>query len=1032
MIRFSLLSFFLFLFVLPVLGQTTALSGEAIQTLVQSPDGSLYVTVLQMGGIRVIDAKTKRPIREFNNSDFQGLTLGPCRNVFFVQPDIVAVLGFTDLRLFNVKNGQRTATYSCEKGNDILVSSSQRHALKFSRGQTEIIDLKMNRLVNTVPILFHQGMDLSPDGQRLYAPVTGGVDCYEVKSGKKLSHYPISTRIGGVERVLLTSTEKTIIGLGYSYTYVWEKGALSAKKTIKGQNWNISTTFVTHDRWLVVPGPVKKEIVVEDLTGQTQQRVITPSGTSDITGVGITPLSNKILLSEVTKISEYELVSGSSEGSADALSDTYRSICMSFDESAIFMGTEDGYIKYIDIATASYRGVYWNYGKPVKYLRFEAQGREIEIGDGTTIEVFNVATRKKIRSYPDRTTFPSARIDLNRNQTMYATLFSGELTLRYKGGFLKFVTKKGDNREYFASETVTHYFEGSSAGIEDLGLFGTGTEIIAANQLKKRFFKPDLLRSFFDGTVMQFAVKDRITLFKLTSLHPTVRLFSEGNIVKVNLTDRGGGIGPVALYINRKLIAEDIRANPSSGASKELAISVNLTKYKVFDPASENRIEVQAYNGEAFVSSPLERITILPKSQPGSTPDGLRVQSSKQNQKPTLWALMVGVSKYAGPNLSLKFAAKDAEDLSKALEIGGRRLFSNRVNIIKLTTESKRDSLMPNSENIRRALNRIEDEAGRDDVVVLFFAGHGHAVPARDEFFFLTSEARDFAGQYSTRESISDSDILRVFRNTRCQKLALILDACYSGRVIDNIARRGDAYSTVRAIDKMKNQSGAYILTGAASTQAAWESSDFGQGLLTHFLLEGMRGPCLEDGVLPVFKWMEYGKNRVEKYTTERHQAAPQNAQFEVQVPGIYSSKDHIPMAIAQFPDQESISRIPISQPKAVVSPGTLQTDGLNDPLDLQVMLNKTLDSAAAYSPSFYYINSSAYPDSYKVSGVYDVDPKTKLVSLKRLKIFQGKTEKKNIELGNGRPAEKEVVMNTILKHLEAYFKPVQARAQKN
>ena len=79
-------------------------------------------------------------------------------------------------------------------------------------------------------------------------------------------------------------------------------------------------------------------------------------------------------------------------------------------------------------------------------------------------------------------------------------------------------------------------------------------------------------------------------------------------------------------------------------------------------------------------------------------------------------------------------------------------------------------------------------------------------------------------------------------------KQVLIIDACASGRVVENLMAQKDiSSSTIRALERMKDRTGMHIITGCTADAVSYEASRFGQGLLTYSLLEGIKGTALRN-----------------------------------------------------------------------------------------------------------------------------------------------------------------------------------------
>ena len=69
------------------------------------------------------------------------------------------------------------------------------------------------------------------------------------------------------------------------------------------------------------------------------------------------------------------------------------------------------------------------------------------------------------------------------------------------------------------------------------------------------------------------------------------------------------------------------------------------------------------------------------------------------------------------------------------------------------------------------------------------------------------------------------------------------------GKAVDNlIAMRDIDPSQIKAIDRMKDRTGMYIISGCAADAVSYEASQYGQGLLTYALLQGMKGAALKEG----------------------------------------------------------------------------------------------------------------------------------------------------------------------------------------
>jgi hypothetical protein len=139
------------------------------------------------------------------------------------------------------------------------------------------------------------------------------------------------------------------------------------------------------------------------------------------------------------------------------------------------------------------------------------------------------------------------------------------------------------------------------------------------------------------------------------------------------------------------------------------------------------------------------------------------------------WAVIVGVSDYAhgGEQFSnLKYAAKDGQALANFLcsrEIGGFK----SENVLCLFDEQA------TVENVRHAMFEFLAKADRDDLVMIYFSGHGMPQPGTQNYFMLCHDT-DPAKLASTAFPMWDIDTaLRRF--IKAERVVVFADACHAG-----------------------------------------------------------------------------------------------------------------------------------------------------------------------------------------------------------------------------------------------------------
>jgi len=378
-------------------------------------------------------------------------------------------------------------------------------------------------------------------------------------------------------------------------------------------------------------------------------------------------------------------------------------------------------------------------------------------------------------------------------------------------------------------------FDASTDGMKLLK-WVVGLEPIGLDQLKERYYDPGLVAKVFGFN--QEPLRD-VTPFTSVNLFPEVQaepLAAGSTKLKLDLANRSNGIGRVQVFVNGKEVLEDARTPGFSPSQEKAVLTVDLAGAPV-KPGEPNEVRVVAWNTEGFLAS---RGVTLPW-----TPAGQREQAP-----PELYAIVCGVSEYSSPQLQLRFAAKDASDMARTLRMAGGRLFgADRVHVSLLTSPALEGAQLATKANLEKAFEAAR-RARPGDVFVVYLAGHGIAV--KDKYAYATREARTLELTDTAlleASAVSDEDLVKWIVKVPATHQAMILDTCAAGALATRLAETRDIPGDqIRAIERLKDRTGFYVLMGSAANAASYEASQFGQGLLTYALLKGMKGAALRDG----------------------------------------------------------------------------------------------------------------------------------------------------------------------------------------
>jgi hypothetical protein len=436
--------------------------------------------------------------------------------------------------------------------------------------------------------------------------------------------------------------------------------------------------------------------------------------------------------------------------------------------------------------------------------------------------------------------------------------------------------------------------------------------------------------------------------------------------MKIKLNNRGGGIGPVQVFVNEKEFIADARPSGFNPAIAEASLSVDLTGASRI-PGKENRIRVVARNAEGYLSSRGSDEVWEPAGEVSSV-------------APELYAIVGGVSNYAGDRLDLRYAAKDAEDFAKALELGAKKLFgADKVHLKLLATENQ-NAINPTKANFRAAFEEFR-RAKPTDILVIYLAGHGVTLQqGTDTYLYLTEAARttDKAvladSAVRTATSISSDELTEWTKAIPALKQVMILDTCAAGAVATKLVEKRDVSGDqIRALERLKDRTGIHVLMGSAADAVSYEASQYGQGLLTYALLQGMRGAALlDDGQVDISKLFNYAVDQV-----------PQMAR---NVGGIQKPEIRIPKGGETFPigmltDQEK-KLIPLAMVKPIVLRPRISLQELgDDTLGLINELRNLLRDASYVSvrgvvgqPQLVYVDEDELPGAFRPTGTYTIE----------------------------------------------------------
>jgi hypothetical protein len=247
-----------------------------------------------------------------------------------------------------------------------------------------------------------------------------------------------------------------------------------------------------------------------------------------------------------------------------------------------------------------------------------------------------------------------------------------------------------------------------------------------------------------------------------------------------------------------------------------------------------------------------------------------RLSIKYQKPEGKVFIVSIGINNYADRPLvpSLKYAVADATDVAAAfgsLEGGEKQ--------VRTLLDDKAD----HQAVVEELFDRLPTEVRPADTVIIFFSGHGApdlvaSTSGNVEAFLLPSDA-DPTRLFTT--AIRMSDVERILRRLRSERIVFMADTCFSGAAAEpgsrgiSVPGRSLRAVTFRLTPRLPVGKGCAILTASKDSEAAQERSELGHGLFSYYVLKGLRGEAdaNHDHVVTVDELFNYVQTQVARAT---------------------------------------------------------------------------------------------------------------------------------------------------------------------
>ncbi len=563
--------------------------------------------------------------------------------------------------------------------------------------------------------------------------------------------------------------------------------------------------------------------------------------------------------------------------------------------------------------------------------------------------------------------------------------------------------------------TPSGLFDASAAAMEKM-YFVQGLESIDLDQLKELYHEPGLLAllmGYKKGRPREVEALEELDLY------PEISANIKNNKLYIDLKKRSGGIGKTSVFIN----GTEVLSDACAGKANCPAIDLDVYKKHFFSAdtsRAKNVITIRAYSENDWLKSPPYEIYPFSKRSRGGSEtntdpfDDFNL-SFAEPPPPSLHAIIVGTSDYAGENIDLDFPHEDGKAMAETIKkVGGKLFGDTSVKITLLTTEAEENSKQPSKANVRKAFQNAAKAANAEDVLIIFLAGHGttYSDGGNSDFYYLTKDCGDLNLKIQNVRNnlcISTDTLTEWISAIPAKKRVVILDACHSGAAASNIgASRSLGSTQKRELERLKDRNGMFVLASSESGQKSYEDDQLRQGLLTYSLLYGMKsmGGVEKDGAVDILKLFQFARNYVPVLAADE-----KGGQTPVLT---IPSKEASSFSIGIVDDP---SAIPLGQQNQFISQSVfLDQEAMNDHLSLSTLLDEHLaeDIVEGKLGEMIFNNSrDGGSSAYSIRGLYKIN--NGMVNLDG-RVFQGNNEKASFKVENAPMHKSRELVRRIVK----------------
>lgn len=397
--------------------------------------------------------------------------------------------------------------------------------------------------------------------------------------------------------------------------------------------------------------------------------------------------------------------------------------------------------------------------------------------------------------------------------------------------------------------TPDNYYKGSKEAVKHIN-FTRGGKAYDYTQFDLRYNRPDIILERLGGDrrkieILRKAWSKRVRRSGLSPQQITTDFHTpQAEIINYDT---------LCNTLQRDSITLNVKCNDSKYQLRDFTVTINDVPVVHKDLSKRPKGKSFEYNDVIRLAKGINKIGVSCTNKYGvnSIQDKLNIFGVNSNDTKKIYLVSIGVSDYSDSYFDLNYARKDAQDFSNLI----RQHFSKKYEIETLM-------LLDESFNLSsiKSINNFLSKAQRDDIVMLFYAGHGVLDENLD--YFLATHNMNF--EFPKKSGIAYDKFVNLLNTTESLNRFCFIDACHSGyfdkedyisidtpnnKSTNQIVFRSGNHSLTANNDitmisnlisetytDLNSDAGATIFCGASAMEVAYEGSEWENGLFTYCL----------------------------------------------------------------------------------------------------------------------------------------------------------------------------------------------------